>query len=84
MTGPAFDELIREGAGRYRYICYGTCNYRTRVVPRAEAELVRRVHRHRHGRGLAGLYHRREPPEPEPNEADDTPAQRTRGGRSPP
>ena len=57
------DEIRRELSG-WRYLCHrGTrCNidrtgpYQSEPLPQARAELVQRIHRHRHTQGTAGRF----------------------------
>lgn len=55
------DEIIPDtiaGLTAYRYQCWRTgCRYRTQLLTRRRAELIQRIHRHRHAFGLAGIYH---------------------------
>lgn len=52
------DELRNVGGMVWRYVC--TCGYMSTPSIKQRAELVQRIHRHRHRMGLAGLYHHRE------------------------
>ena len=49
------DEL-RTAGGLWRFLC--SCGYQTQLVAKHRAELVQRIHRHRHVVGLAATYHR--------------------------